>query len=312
MVIGRNEDAHLERCLRSVLDQDYAGPTEVLYVDSQSTDRSLEIARSFPQVEVHVVDDPTPNAAKGRNLGWNSTQAALVQFVDGDSALTSDWTRHAVAAMQDDSVGAVSGWFAERHPGGSIYNRVLGLDWSREEGEVDTFGGIVMVRRSCLEETGGFPEAAQTGEDPLLALEMRRRGHRLLALPVEMAEHDLDIHDFGTYWSRSVRTGVSYAEQVQPKRALGVAFHTTRTAKNLCASALGVAVLAAGWLVSPWIWVAAAGLGALDLVRLTVGQLRRAGNFGRALGYAAHLRFSIVPQTLGFFRWWARRRRAGL
>jgi glycosyltransferase involved in cell wall biosynthesis len=306
-VIGKNEEAHLSRCLDSIRSQSYPGPRETIYVDGRSTDRSLAVAHAHDGVTVLCVDDTRPNAAKGRNKGWREAGGELIQFVDADAALASDWTAHAVEAMRDPRVAAVFGWYRERHPERSIYNRVFDLDWPQGAGPADTFGGIVMVRRSCLLETGGFPEAALSGEDPLLALDLRRRGRAVEQLPVPMADHDLDLHDFGKYWRRCVNTGVSYAVQVAAKRALGVPLLRTRTAKNACAAAMGALVTAIGFWF-PLVWMAAALVLLADVMRLALRHRRRAGGFGIALAYALHLRLAILAQLIGLLRWWRQRR----
>ena len=45
VIIGRNEGARLERCLRSVQRMKLPGPVEVIYVDSASTDGSPAAGR---------------------------------------------------------------------------------------------------------------------------------------------------------------------------------------------------------------------------------------------------------------------------
>lgn len=306
VVIGRNEERRLQRCLQAVLDQQYSGPREVLYVDSRSTDRSVEIARALPGVEVLSVTDPRPSAAKGRNLGWQRARGELVQFVDGDATLTSDWTAHAVEAMRDPQVAAAFGWYVEEQPERSLYNRFADIDWPRQSGEVEAFGGIVMLRRRCLEEAGGFPEHVLSGEEPVLALALRERGYRFVQLPVLMARHDIDIGDFKTYWRRSVATGVSLAEQA----GRGGGGARRKIAVNAIYLAALLLALVLALVLEPWAALATGAVLALDLLRIAVRNRARAGSLGAALAYAAHVRFLALPQTIGYLRW--RRQRARL
>ena len=72
VVIGRNEGQRLERCLRSLAQ----GADKVMYVDSGSTDGSLQLAANLG-VEVLALDMSTPfTAARARNEGF----AALHQL----------------------------------------------------------------------------------------------------------------------------------------------------------------------------------------------------------------------------------------
>lgn len=58
IVIGRNEGARLERCLTSVEKALWQMPHEIIYVDSGSTDNSLDIARAH-SVRCLLVNDPS-------------------------------------------------------------------------------------------------------------------------------------------------------------------------------------------------------------------------------------------------------------
>ena len=58
VVPAYNEEAYLPACLQSILSQTaaYPGQTEIIVVNNASTDRTRELALSFPGVT--VVDEP--------------------------------------------------------------------------------------------------------------------------------------------------------------------------------------------------------------------------------------------------------------
>src|SRR4051794_10366916 len=92
VVIGRNEGQRLVRCLESVGRENVA----VVYVDSGSSDGSVERARSMG-AEVVELDRAQPfTAARGRNTGFlhllrSHPGMELVQFIDGDCELIPTW-----------------------------------------------------------------------------------------------------------------------------------------------------------------------------------------------------------------------------
>ena len=96
VVIGRNEGERLLRCLRSVAGR--AGA--VVYVDSGSTDGSVEAARALG-AEVVLLDPAVPfTAARARNAGLERLVelrpvVERVQFVDGDCERRADQPRQA-------------------------------------------------------------------------------------------------------------------------------------------------------------------------------------------------------------------------
>src|SRR5262245_37385433 len=125
VVIGRNEGERLQRCLQSLCSN-----ALVVYVDSGSTDGSVEWARA-QGAEVIELDVTTPfTAARARNAGWHrlrsrAPECPYVQFVDGDCEITGGWLNQAVAFLDThDRVGVVAGRLRERHPERSIYNRL--------------------------------------------------------------------------------------------------------------------------------------------------------------------------------------------
>ncbi len=92
VVIGRNEGARLRRCLASV---QRAG-VPVIYVDSASSDASVDVARAHAAHVVELDPDEPLCAARARNAGKNALQelypeCTFVCFVDGDCELAQGW-----------------------------------------------------------------------------------------------------------------------------------------------------------------------------------------------------------------------------
>ena len=67
------------------------------------------------------------------------------------------------------------------------------------------------MRRSVLEEVGGYDEGLIAGEEPEMCRRMRARGYEILHIDHPMTGHDLAIRRWSQYWRRAVRTGYAYA-----------------------------------------------------------------------------------------------------
>jgi glycosyltransferase involved in cell wall biosynthesis len=126
VVIGRNEGGRLRRCLASVTGQGHA----VVYVDSGSTDGSIELARSMG-ASVIALDPSTPfTAARARNAGAEHLlsehpEASYIQCVDGDCELVNGWLDRARREPDVHPDWAVTcGRLRERYPNRSVYNRL--------------------------------------------------------------------------------------------------------------------------------------------------------------------------------------------
>jgi GT2 family glycosyltransferase len=214
VVIGRNEGARLTRCLESAL----RGGVPVVYVDSASTDGSVDMARKLG-VRTLALDMTVPfTAARARNAGFREltkSRAGIeyVQFVDGDCELADGWLEKSAELLAlDQSVAAVSGRLREKFPENSVYNLLCDIEWDGPTGEVKACGGIAMMRVSAMQTESGFREDLIAGEEPELCVRLRKSGWKIWRLPDDMATHDASMDRFGQWWTRSVRAGYAFAQ----------------------------------------------------------------------------------------------------
>jgi glycosyltransferase involved in cell wall biosynthesis len=87
VVIVKNGERYLASALQSILDQDYR-PIEMIVVDGQSSDRTAEIAGSYPGVRFIV--QQKPGTAEAYNLGIQTASGEFVAFLSHDDMWTSD------------------------------------------------------------------------------------------------------------------------------------------------------------------------------------------------------------------------------
>src|SRR5271156_1772730 len=212
VVIGRNEGQRLARCLESISQmRPLQGSIEVIYVDSGSTDSSLERAVQF-KAKVKRLESANPCAAAARNVGWRVAKAPIIFFLDGDTVLEGNFVADSIVELNDPRVAVVFGNRREINPEASIYNRVLDLDWIAPPGAVEFCGGDALIRREVLERVGGFDERLIAGEEPEMCRRIRALGFTILHVDRPMTGHDLAMTRFSQYWRRAFRTGYAYAE----------------------------------------------------------------------------------------------------
>ena len=213
VVIGRNEGPRLARCLRSVS----TIPLRV-YVDSGSTDGSVQLAR---EMGVQVVELPVPpnfTAARARNAGLSlllaeNPQLEFVQMVDGDCEIVDRWLEAGLSALRSDpGLAAVFGRLRERFPDRSIYNALCDDEWNIPVGEATAAIGITLFRVSALKQVNFYNPGIIAGEDSELSLRLRLKGWKIRRMDTEMALHDAAIFSFGQWWTRTRRSGHGYAE----------------------------------------------------------------------------------------------------
>ena len=215
VVIGRNEGERLHKCLRSLVGR----VSPLVYVDSDSTDGSVDFARSLG-VEVVELDLSTPfTAARARNEGFRrlrelSPEVAFVQFVDGDCEVLENWIELAARTLADDhTLVAVTGVRRERYPEQSVFNELCDVEWRMGPyGETERFCGDVMIRAEALARVGGYDPSVIAAEDDEVAVRLRRAGGRILRLNAQMTLHDAAIHHVSQWWKGAKRAGHGYAQ----------------------------------------------------------------------------------------------------
>jgi GT2 family glycosyltransferase len=211
VAIGRNEGERLRRCLASLLGNGEG--LKAVYVDSGSTDGSVELARSLG-VEVVELDLARPfSAARARNAGFERLKQVApgiryVLFVDGDCEVVDGWIERAKAEFERrPKAGVVCGRRREMYPEHSIYNRLADLEWDTPIGEAVACGGDAMMRAEAFEVVGGFDPTAAAGEEPELCQRLRRQGWSVWRIDAEMTRHDLGMTRFRQWWRRQYRSG---------------------------------------------------------------------------------------------------------
>jgi len=286
VAIGRNEGERLRRCLESAQQQ----VSQLVYVDSGSSDGSVALARSLG-AEVVELDMQQPfTAARARNAGFVRLQALvpgleLVQFVDGDCELDPSWMAKATAFLdQHPEVAVVCGRRRERHPEASVYNRLCDLEWDTPVGEAEACGGDALMRVLAFEQAGGFPDTMIAGEEPDLCWRMRQRGWTIYRLDAEMTLHDAAMTRFSQWWMRNKRSGHASAEAWHRRGSLREPQALKELVSNLAWS------LPASWPLWPMLW-------------LRVYQRRHDP------AYATFIVLGKLPHAQGQLKFWADRLR---
>jgi glycosyltransferase involved in cell wall biosynthesis len=183
-----NEENYLPACLESILAQTalIPHPTEIIVVNNASSDRTREIALSYPGVT--LIDEPRKGLTFARQAGFDASSGELIANVDSDSRLTPGWLEKVLEAFAEDrSLVALSGpvVFYDLPPAQRVsvhlfyvlaflvyvVNRYIVRAGSMVQ------GGNFVLQRKALESIGGFDTAISFyGEDTDIARRMNRVG----------------------------------------------------------------------------------------------------------------------------------------
>lgn len=194
VLIGRNEEQFIGGAIESVLAAKDRVPTlEIIFVDSASTDRSVEIARQYPVRILQLKPEWPRCVAAGRYIGYLHSHGKYIFFQDGDSNVESDWLIKAIDFMEaNQEFGAIAGVLDEEYIDaagnyhGSVPN-VFHQDLTKEVCEVKHLGGIAFYRRQAMKIAGPVNPHLPTAEDHELCMRIRNSGYKLARISGRMA-----------------------------------------------------------------------------------------------------------------------------
>jgi glycosyltransferase involved in cell wall biosynthesis len=193
VMISRNEAENIGRGIESVLRAVERCPqTEIVLVDSASTDETVEIARQYPISIVRLRPSWLLSAAAGRYIGTLYTRGDLILYLDGDMELVLEWLDQAIPfLLEHPELAGVAGYRRDVHlrDGQIIGEQDQYCDSEGRPVEVQDFGGAALYRRSALEQVGGFNPYIISEEEPELCMRLRHAGYKLICLPHLMNRH---------------------------------------------------------------------------------------------------------------------------
>ncbi len=300
VVIGRNEGARLVASLASLKEV----VERIVYVDSGSTDNSLQAARDVGAQIVELNLDVPFTAARARNAGFEALDPApeFVQFIDGDCMIEPTWIAKGLHALsQDPQMGIVTGWRSEIYPDASVYNGLADFEWHRPAGDIDGCGGDMIVRSSAFLAAGGFNPRIIAAEDEEFCTRVRKAGWRVHRLPEPMTRHDADMLRFGQWWQRAIRTGHGFAQvgALHPEY-----FNRDRKRVWVYGAALPALALFSVFFL-PWLLILVFALYAVSYIRTVRGLQSNGLGLQKALHQSVFLSLSKFPNLIGLltFHW---------
>lgn len=218
-----NGEATLGALLAALKSQAGVDVFEIIVVDNGSTDRTMEIARSYG---VTVLQQPVRGPSAARNLGLRHARAEILVCADSDTIPSRRWLAAFVAAFADPKViisgGPIHGWqpatAAERFASArAAFLRERTTDHPKNPFAT---GMSMAVRRECAVAVGGWDEAMTSGEDVDFSHRLRTRfGNK-----IHFAEDAVIFHQHRctdeALWRQARWHGAGYALYLEKHRSM--------------------------------------------------------------------------------------------
>lgn len=158
IVTTKNEEAHIESCLKSIFSQSYKN-IEIIVIDNASNDRTKKIAKKFTK----LVFDRGHERSAQRNYGAKKANGEFLLFIDADMTLTKDVVKQCVELLiNEENIGAVV--VPEKSVGEGYWTKVKAFERSLYEGDA-SIEAARFFRKTVFREVGGYDEDITGPED---------------------------------------------------------------------------------------------------------------------------------------------------
>ncbi len=203
LIRTHNDAPRLEQLFADIAAQDFSGPLQVVVVDTESSDNTLDIARRHGAtiVRMRQADFTYP---KSLNLGFAVAKHDFVLCLVGHSSLTNTLTLKTAAYYATDLEfgGAYNFGLPDTNARGieRMLMAIIMLRLLRRPAHLDRArpgllaGNASLVRRAVWQKLGGYDEAyAAGGEDSALGRSMLAAGYHVFFEPALSIYHSHEL-----------------------------------------------------------------------------------------------------------------------
>ncbi|QLH04898.1 glycosyl transferase [Nitrosopumilus oxyclinae] len=239
---ARNEEEFIEKCLDSLVKQNYEN-YEIIVVDDSSEDKTGEIiseyAKKYPKI-IPVSASPKPDGWMGKNWacmeGYKKATGELLLFTDADTKHAENVITLAVTHLNSFGLDALSAipkmltfdfWTNITLPMIStfLHTRFSALNVNNPEKKTGYFfGSFFILKKTTYQEVGTHEGVKQEIiEDGALGKKVKEAGYKMKMVRGEHLIEAIWARDKGTLWNALKRLMVPLYLQ-SGKIAIGIFF----------------------------------------------------------------------------------------
>lgn len=189
VIVGRDSAGDLNRYVEDPERLDFSD--EVIYVDSNSQDNSVELAKSLSWRVFVLKNSSVLSAAAGRYVGTLESRFDYILFLDSDMECQFDVSLKEMIAdrlvrNQESGVVGLVGPRIDVYRDGTTRWRKIRHD---KKGKALGFGGMVLFQRSALLQTGNWNANVIANEEMELYARLQRGHYSVLYEPRMIVKH---------------------------------------------------------------------------------------------------------------------------
>ena len=185
-----NNERTIDECLKAIFELNYPKDfLEVIVVDGCSKDATVKIAEKYPAKVVST----SLNAPAAYNYAIKIASNDVLGFIDADAKVEKEWLNKLIVYLDDSQVAGVSGgietWNTE-----NALARSIGYDMKNRYARLKKYATRIatmnlLLKKSVIEESGGFDERLPSQYDTDLGFRITSRGYKIVFDPSAKCYH---------------------------------------------------------------------------------------------------------------------------
>ena len=199
----RNEGKNIEKCLKSILDNDYPrNKLRIIIVDGESEDETVELAskvfRNHPNVSFKISKNPQKFTPYALNIGIKEAESdEIIVIVGAHNFISRNYLRIGIQTLLTHQADCVGGRGKCIHSSTHLIGRAIPLALNSVFGTGGSFrnlgekGNVIEVdtvpspiyKKSVFEKIGLFNENLKRSQDMEFNLRLRKASGKILLAP---------------------------------------------------------------------------------------------------------------------------------
>lgn len=198
-----NEEANIERAIKSCIQNSKGIKTEIILADSLSTDKTIAIAKKYPVKIVQLKNKEDRSCGIGPELGYKEAKGEFIYILDGDMEFEKGFLKKAIQELKKNPILAgVAGQVQEMQVQNLVFAR---RKKTKKKTGYETkleMGGL--YKKKALEDVGYFSNKnLHAYEEMELGLRLQEKGWKLKRLNVPGIKHyGYQTTSFGVFAKR--------------------------------------------------------------------------------------------------------------
>ena len=186
VIIGRDEAMGL-RSLANILP---SYPFDrIVYVDSNSSDESVAVARSARWLVVSLQPDGILSAPAGRAIGTLLCETDWIIYLDGDMQPNFGTLSHCIEYLRECSDASVAGITGDIIDVYNANSQRVRVQRSMHRGRAKWFGGAVILKRQLVLAAGNWNPNVYASEEIELYARLRKQGGSVVYFREPLVHH---------------------------------------------------------------------------------------------------------------------------